>query len=129
MIHKELRCYLIQRMILWFQAYFLFIFLLNINFNCVMLSVLASSVVDRGCEHDLVKARTIKLVFAASPLRMYHVEVRSKRMVNRSMKIQIYTLSTLIQWDWGVYFYLLCGKSTLYVPSTSINNHNNVKWN
>ena len=55
-----------------------------------MLSVLASSAVDCGCEHALVKAKTIKLVFAASPLRMYHVEVRSEKMKNRNMKIQIY---------------------------------------
>ena len=55
-----------------------------------MLSVLASIAVDCGCEHALVKAKTIKLVFAASPLRIYHVEVRSERMINRSMKIQIY---------------------------------------
>jgi len=49
-----------------------------------------TSAVDCGCEHALVKAKTIQLVFAASPLRMYHVEVRSERMINRSMKIQIY---------------------------------------
>jgi hypothetical protein len=48
-----------------------------------------TSAVDCGCEHALVKAKTIQLVFAASPLRMYHVEVRSERMINRSMKIQI----------------------------------------
>ena len=47
------------------------------------------SAVDCGCEHALVKAKTITLVFAASPLRMYHVEVRSERMINRSMKIQM----------------------------------------
>jgi hypothetical protein len=52
-----------------------------------MLRVLASSAVDCGCEHALVKAKTIKLVFAASPLRMYHVEARSKRLVNRNTNI------------------------------------------
>ena len=56
-------------------------------FNYVMLRVLASSAVDCGCEHALVKAKTIKLVFAASPLRMYHVEARSKRLVNRNTNI------------------------------------------
>ena len=56
-------------------------------FNYVMLRVLASSAVDCGCERALVKAKTIKLVFAASPLRMYHVEARSKRMVNRNTNI------------------------------------------
>ena len=46
-----------------------------------------TSAVDCGCEHALVKAKTIQLVFAASPLRMYHVEARSKRMVNRNTNI------------------------------------------
>ena len=55
--------------------------------NYVMLRVLASSAVDCGCEHALVKAKTIKLVFAASPLRMFHVEVRSERMINRNTNI------------------------------------------
>jgi hypothetical protein len=36
-----------------------------------------TSAVDCGCEHALVKAKTIQLVFAASPLIMFHVEVRS----------------------------------------------------
>ena len=56
-------------------------------FNYVMLRVLAPSAVDCGWEHALVKAKTIKLVFAASPLRMYHIEARSKRMVNRNTNI------------------------------------------
>jgi hypothetical protein len=34
----------------------------------VMVSMLASSVVDRGFESGLVKPKTIKLVFVASPL-------------------------------------------------------------
>ena len=52
-----------------------------------MLSVLTTSAVDCGCEHAVVKAKTIKLVFAASPLRMFHVEARSKRMINRNTNI------------------------------------------
>ena len=52
-------------------------------FNCVMLSVLASSVVDRGYEHALVKARIIKLVFAASPRTKQHAEVRKYAEVSQ----------------------------------------------
>ena len=38
----------------------------------VMVSVLASSAVDRGFEPDRVKPKTIKLVFVASPLSTQH---------------------------------------------------------
>jgi hypothetical protein len=37
-----------------------------------MVSVLASSAVDRGFDPDRVKPKTIKLVFVASPLSMQH---------------------------------------------------------
>jgi hypothetical protein len=37
-----------------------------------MVSVLASSAVDRGFDPDPVKPKTIKLVFVASPLSMQH---------------------------------------------------------
>ena len=37
-----------------------------------MVSVLASSAVDRGFDPDQVKPKTIKLVFVASPLSMQH---------------------------------------------------------
>jgi hypothetical protein len=37
-----------------------------------MVSVLVSSVVDRGFEPDWVKPKTMNLVFVASPLNMQH---------------------------------------------------------
>ena len=37
-----------------------------------MVSMLASSAVDRGFESDWVKPKTIELVFVASPLSMQH---------------------------------------------------------
>ena len=47
----------------------------QIVINCiggVMVSVLASSVVDRGFEPDQVKPNTMKLVFVASSIRTHH---------------------------------------------------------
>jgi hypothetical protein len=38
----------------------------------VVVSMLASSAVDRGFKPDLVKPKTIKLVFVFSPLSMEH---------------------------------------------------------
>jgi hypothetical protein len=66
------------------DIYHFSIFLFTARQQVVMAT---SNEVDCGCEHALVKAKTIKLVFAASPLRMYHVEARSKRMVNRNTNI------------------------------------------
>jgi hypothetical protein len=43
--------------------------------NCnggVMVTVLASSAVDRGFEPNRVKLKTIKMVFVAFPLSMQH---------------------------------------------------------
>jgi len=37
-----------------------------------MVSVLASSAIDRGFEHGLVKTKTIKLLFVASALSTQH---------------------------------------------------------
>jgi hypothetical protein len=42
------------------------------HIGSVMVSVLASSAVDRGFDPDQVKPKTIKLVFVASPLSMQH---------------------------------------------------------
>ena len=42
----------------------------------VMVSVLASSLVDQGYELGRVKPKTIKVVYAASPL--YHAVLRNK---------------------------------------------------
>jgi hypothetical protein len=44
----------------------------------IMVSVLVSSVVDRGFEPGWVKPKTIKLVFVASPLSMQHKGERAK---------------------------------------------------
>jgi hypothetical protein len=38
------------------------------NLNCVMVSMLASSEVDRGLESDQVKLKTLTLLFVDSPL-------------------------------------------------------------
>jgi hypothetical protein len=38
----------------------------------VMISILASSAVDRGFEYDRVKPMTLKLIFVATPLRTQH---------------------------------------------------------
>jgi hypothetical protein len=43
-----------------------------------MVSVLASSVVDRGFESGRVKPKTLKLVFVASPLSTQHLGERAK---------------------------------------------------
>jgi hypothetical protein len=43
-----------------------------------MVSVLASSAVDRGFKPRSVKPKTIKLVFVASPLSMQHLGIRAK---------------------------------------------------
>ena len=52
--------------------YLVIIATLNFYLCCriggVMVSVLASGVVDRGFESGLVKPKTIKVVFVASPL-------------------------------------------------------------
>jgi hypothetical protein len=52
-------------------------FIIN-HFSGVMVSVLASSAVDRGCEPGRVKQKTIKLVFVASPLSTQHEGERAK---------------------------------------------------
>ena len=43
-----------------------------------MVSVLASSVVDRGFEPGRVKPKNVKLVCVASPLSMQHLGERAK---------------------------------------------------
>ena len=49
--------------------------------NCICgikIGVLASSAVDRGCEPQSVKPKSIKLIFVASPLTMRHSGERTK---------------------------------------------------
>ena len=44
----------------------------------VIVSMLASSVVDNGFELGQVKQETMKLAFAASPIYMHHYGVKTK---------------------------------------------------
>ena len=50
-------------------------------FNCigdVIVSMLASSAVDRGSSSSWVKPKTMKLVFVASPLSTHYLGERAK---------------------------------------------------
>ena len=68
-----------------------------------MVSMLASSVVERGLCHGRAKPKTIKLVFVASPLSTQHYGVRAKtnwlRIRIMSLCVRVRSGSTCLSAD------------------------------
>jgi hypothetical protein len=81
--------------ILLFIVYFFFIF--N-HIGGIMVGVLASSAVDRGCEPDRVKLKTIKLVFVAN----FQWDVDEVRFVlDQHAELDFYSANSLKQQSAG----------------------------